>query len=85
VDPDEALALGLVDELAAPADVLQRALDVAAEMAQLPSRAYWDTKRELRGDAIELIARVLEEGDPLTESWLEGGDRTAGAALLGGG
>jgi enoyl-CoA hydratase/carnithine racemase len=85
VDPDDALALGLVDELAAPADVLQRALDVAAEMAQLPSRAYWDTKRELRGDAIELIARVLEEGDPLTESWLEGGDRTAGAALLGGG
>jgi enoyl-CoA hydratase len=83
VDPDEALALGLVDELAAPEDVLERALVVAAEMAGLPARAYWDTKRELRAEAIDLIERVLEQGDPLMDSWLDGGDRNAGAALLG--
>jgi len=83
VDPDEALALGLVDELAAPEDVLERALVVAAEMAELPARAYWDTKRELRAEAIDLIERVLEQGDPLMDSWLDGGDRNAGAALLG--
>jgi enoyl-CoA hydratase len=85
VDPDEALTLGLVDELAAPEDVLQRALVVAGEMAELPAKAYWDTKRELRGEAIGLITRVLDEGDPLLDSWLEGGDRNAGTALLGGG
>jgi len=83
VDPDEALALGLVDELAAPEDVLERALVVAGEMAELPARAYWDTKRELRAEAIDLIERVLEQGDPLMDSWLDGGDRNAGAALLG--
>jgi len=85
VDPEEALALGLVDELAAPEDVLERALVVAAEMAKLPAKAYWDTKRALRAEAIELIARVLEQGDPLLDSWLDRGDRNAGAALLGDG
>jgi enoyl-CoA hydratase/carnithine racemase len=84
VDPDEALSLGLVDELAAPEDVLERALVVAGEMAELPAKAYWDTKRELRGEAIARITRVLEEGDPVIDSWLESGDRTAGVALLGG-
>jgi enoyl-CoA hydratase len=83
VDPEEALALGLVDELAAPEDVLERALVVAGEMAELPATAYWDTKRELRGDAIGKIARVLEEGDPLVETWLDRGSATAGLALLG--
>jgi enoyl-CoA hydratase/carnithine racemase len=83
VDPDEALALGLVDELTAPEDVLQRALVVAGDMAELPAKAYWDAKRELRAEAIELIARVLEQGDPLLDSWLDGGDPNAGAGLLG--
>ena len=83
VDPDEALALGLVDELTAPEDVLQRALVVAGDMAELPAKAYWDAKRELRAEAIELIARVLEQGDPLLDSWLDGGDPKAGAGLLG--
>jgi len=32
-----------------------------------------------------LIARVLEQGDPLLDSWLDRGDRNAGAALLGDG
>lgn len=85
VDPDEALALGLVDELTAPEDVLERALVVAGEMAELPAKAYWDAKRELRAETIALIARVLEQGDPLLDSWLDGGDRNAGAALLGDG
>jgi enoyl-CoA hydratase/carnithine racemase len=84
VDPEEALALGLVDELTAPEDVLERALVVAADMAELPAQAYWETKRELRGEAIETIAGVLEHGDPLVSSWLDTGDPSAGAALLGG-
>jgi enoyl-CoA hydratase/carnithine racemase len=84
VDPEEALALGLVDELTSPEDVLQRALVVAAEMAELPAKAYWDAKRELRGDTIGQIAAVLEHGDPLLDTWLDGGDPNAGAALLGG-
>jgi enoyl-CoA hydratase/carnithine racemase len=85
VDPDEALSLGLVDELAAPEDVLQRALVVAGEMAELPAKAYWDTKRELRAEAIARITRVLDEGDPVVDSWLDGGDSRAGLALLGDG
>ena len=82
VDPEEALALGLVDELAAPEDVLGRALEVAGEMAALPTQAYATTKRELRAETIARIERVLSEGDPLVASWLETGDATAGARLL---
>jgi enoyl-CoA hydratase len=84
IDPEEALALGLVDELAAPEDVLERALVVAAEMAQLPARAYANTKRELRGDTMAAIQHVLDHGDPVVGAWLEAGDAAAGAALLGG-
>jgi enoyl-CoA hydratase len=82
VDPEEALALGLVDELTAPEDVLERALVIAGEMAQLPAEAYATTKRELRGETIALIERVLEEGDPLLDTWMETGSADAASSLL---
>ena len=83
VDPEEALALGLVDELTSPEDVVARALVVAGEMAKLPARAYENTKRELRGETIAAIERVLEDGDPVVGAWLAAGDAGAGVALLG--
>jgi enoyl-CoA hydratase/carnithine racemase len=82
VDPEEALALGMLDELTAPEDVLERALVVAAEMAELPREAYAATKRELRGETIARIERVLEEGDPLVGSWLAPGSAEAAADVL---
>jgi enoyl-CoA hydratase len=82
VDPEEALLLGLVDELTAPEDVLERALVVAGEMAELPGEAYAVTKRELRGETIAHIERVLEEGDPLLDSWLATGSAEAAGGVL---
>jgi enoyl-CoA hydratase len=65
IDPERALAWDVVDELAAPNDVLERALSVAAERAALPSRTFAAIKRELRGAVLE--AALAEEGpaDPL--------------------
>ncbi|MDY7103261.1 MAG: enoyl-CoA hydratase/isomerase family protein [Actinomycetota bacterium] len=47
VGTDEALALGLVDELAEPDDVLSRATAVAERRAAIPAAAYALTKRQL--------------------------------------
>jgi enoyl-CoA hydratase len=87
VDPPTALELGLVDELAAPGEVVDRALAVAGEMAALPRSAYSAIKRQLRGEVIARAERVLAgtEPDPATdESWLSEESAAAAAATLRG-
>jgi enoyl-CoA hydratase len=83
VEPAQALELGLVDELHdAPLD---RALEVATELAALPRQTYSQVKRQLRAEALAGIARILAGGDPLSAGWV--GDEAAGAsaAILGDG
>ena len=46
---DECLRLGVFDEIVAGDAVLPRAVEVAAQMAALPSDVYARTKRDLRG------------------------------------
>jgi enoyl-CoA hydratase len=79
LDPAAALAAGLFDELAEPAAVVPRALEVAAELAGLPRGAYVTIKRQLRGDTIEAMRQVLDGEDPMSATgWLD--EETAGAA-----
>lgn len=79
VDPQRALELGALDELAAPDAVLERALTVAEDFASLPPTAYAQVKRQVRGDTIDYVTRVVdEEDDPLLDSWL--GEESAAAA-----
>ena len=77
VEPPEALELGVVDELAEPPAVLDRAVEVAEELGELPADAYAYGKRQLRGRALDAIARATAE-DPLLERWA--GEETAGAS-----
>jgi len=56
----EALALGLIDELAAQEEVLPRALAVAAELSAKANPQYAKHKLGLRAD----ITRVMTEEDP---------------------
>jgi enoyl-CoA hydratase len=79
VEPDEALRLGLVDELVGPGEVLERACDVAQAMAAFGGDSYARTKGELRGETLRLIEEAVEAGDPLLEAWL-GDDSPAAAA-----
>ena len=60
VEPPEALELGLVDELAEPDAVLDRALEMAAELGDLPSDVYATVKRELRGTWLADMQRVVD-------------------------
>lgn len=62
VGPDEALALGVVDELAEPGAVLDRAVDAAARLAALP--VFSVVKGQLRG-AARIEAATAEAADPL--------------------
>jgi enoyl-CoA hydratase len=79
VDPETGLELGLVDELQSDDHLLDRAFDVATELAALPKATYTQVKRELRAEALERIDRILGgERDPLAEGWI--GDEAADAA-----
>jgi len=72
IEPEEGLRLGLVDELTSPADVLERACEVASEMAAYGGKSYARTKQELRGEVLQRIEAAVAEGDPLLDSWLDG-------------
>jgi enoyl-CoA hydratase len=82
VEPEEALRLGLVDELAGPDEVLERACDVAQQMAQFGGESYARTKLELRGDTLQRIQEAVDAGDPLLEAWLDEDNPHAAASVL---
>lgn len=82
IDADEALALDVVDELAAPDEVLPRALEVADELAALPFDAYERVKHQLRDPAIREMAAAVAS-DPLYDGWLTAESAAATAAILG--
>ena len=86
LDPDEALALGAVDELRPAAEVLARAVEVATGMAALPRTTYGVVKRQLRGPALDALERVLSSpgGDPSLGAWVGDETRAGAEKLLGG-
>ena len=82
--PEDALADGILDELANGESVVPRALDVARDLAALPRSAYASIKRQLRAPALARIADVLATGsDPLVEGWLGAETASAASEVLG--
>lgn len=61
VDASTAVQVGYADELAAPGDVVARARERAAELAELPSQAYAGTKARLRGIAADAVLNGLTD------------------------
>jgi enoyl-CoA hydratase len=81
VDTARAEQLGVVDELTTPHEVVERALEKAAELAALPRDAYERVKRQLR----EPVAREIEQAvaqDPMLDGWMGGESAGAAAAIL---
>lgn len=62
LDPERALALGLVDEVVAPERLEERCLDLAAALAQHPSAAYGHQKYKLQAEANQWIHAPVESG-----------------------
>jgi enoyl-CoA hydratase/carnithine racemase len=68
--PEEALTFGFVDELAAPTEVVERAVSWAQQTARLPPAALAATRAVARADLIELIRDAgLDEHDTPGEHW----------------
>ncbi len=63
---EECARLGLFDEVLAPDRVLDRSLEVAAELAALPTDTYVRTKLGLRGATIVAMPAAAES-DPLLQ------------------
>ncbi len=64
--PDQALELGLVHELAPPAEVLPRALEFAERLAAVPPLAFAQVKEGLQGSPPSSQAHK-----PILERWLD--------------
>jgi enoyl-CoA hydratase len=69
VDAVECLRLGVFDEIVEPQVVLPRAIELARELATLPSSTYARTKHDLRGHTLELL-RAAAADDPLLVKWV---------------
>lgn len=59
--PDQALERGLVDELADPDALLERAIEAARELTSIPAAVYALTKRQLATDRAGEDAELMEE------------------------
>jgi enoyl-CoA hydratase len=70
LSPAEALAVGLVDEVVEPDELLPRALDQARQLARIPAGTFTMTKRQLRRETTERIeADDRIDAGPVLEAW----------------
>ena len=60
-DPAGAAAAGYLDRVVAPAALDAEALAEAARLAELPRRAFAETKRRLRGPRVERVRAALRD------------------------
>ena len=71
LNPRDALSWGVLDELQRPELLINRAMEVAREMATLPRATYGRIKRQLRARARSRIEDAINNrNEPMLESWL---------------
>ncbi len=69
-DGPQALDLGLLDECVAADTVLERSLERARELAEIPHDAYAQAKRVVRGPVRDaVVARASDEEQPWLDTW----------------
>lgn len=69
--PEEALSAGILDELAPPEAVVDRAVEAARRLGALPAGTFRLVKHQLRAAALaELEAAVSAGPDALVQRWL---------------
>ncbi|HXZ42873.1 MAG TPA: enoyl-CoA hydratase-related protein, partial [Terriglobales bacterium] len=70
ISPAEALAVGLIDEVAPPDQVIDRALQWCQTLIALPAEAMTITRRQARTDLVAYLEQNLEpEVQTVTASW----------------
>lgn len=66
---DEALTRGLLDEVAEPGDLLERAVAVATDLATIPPETFRLTKQMLRHPVLEHIERDQDLNEEVRQVW----------------
>ena len=69
VGAEECVRLGAFDETVEPEAVVDRAVTVARELAELPADVYARTKAELRDETLASL-RAAAAADPLLQTWV---------------
>jgi enoyl-CoA hydratase len=83
VDQRRGLELELLDELAEPDALMDRALELAAGYAALPQGVYARVKDQVRGDMVRELRAALERGaDPTLSGWVADETAAASAGIL---
>jgi len=67
-NPEEALSRGLVDEIAPPDALMERAFEMARTLGKHPSNAFRIVKQQMRMQIIETAERLSKDGEVL-QSW----------------
>jgi enoyl-CoA hydratase/carnithine racemase len=81
--PEEALAVGFVDELAEPAELEGRARAWLERVLALPSFAYAKTRAMVRADLVAMMVEATRrDQDEMIEAWMSPEPRAALAALV---
>ena len=81
--PEQARAVGLVDEVVTPDDLMEHALREAERLARMPVETFAVTKTQLRRDAIRRIeADGPLDADRLLATWTSAEVRAAIGAFL---
>jgi len=71
--PEAALAYGFVDELVDHADLIDRAVAAATQLARVPRSTYALTKSQLRLPVVEAVARSAALDGEARDVWLSEG------------
>lgn len=83
VDADEALTLGIVDDVQPADQVMQRAMAVARDYASLPPLTYAAIKAQMRAPTLGLIDEILKSNaDPTRSGWFSEETAPAMKAVL---
>ena len=69
VPPAEALALGLIDEIAEPETLLSRAGEVADELARIPAITFALTKRTFTSPLVARVDSSVSLNADVLEAW----------------
>jgi 3,2-trans-enoyl-CoA isomerase len=83
LSPEEALRVGLVDEVVPPEQVVARAVALAGELAALPRAAMTETRRLARADLVAVFDGATEaEKESLLDSWFRAEAQATMGALV---
>lgn len=66
--PEEAVAAGMLDQVAAPEDVLERAREKARSLERLDLEAHRATKQQVREEALDRMRAAIEDD---VDTWTE--------------